>query len=131
MRNAMRAPEILRTNTILYCRRWQATVAFYRDLPGLTIRHTTDWFVEFQVTGHSFVSIADAARATIPSTLGAGITLSWQVADLEGFHRHLNDHGAAPGAITTRWGARCFYFHDPEGHRLEAWAPGTDKEVHR
>lgn len=127
----MRFAQVRRTNTILYCRRWAETVQFYRDVLGLTVRHTTDWFVEFQVAGQSFVSIADAARTTIPAAQGAGITLSWQVVDLEGFHRHLSDHGAAPSAITTRWRARCFYFHDPEGHRLEAWTPGAEKEFQR
>ncbi|MFZ1982824.1 MAG: VOC family protein, partial [Desulfatitalea sp.] len=101
----MRFAQVRRTNTILYCRRWAETVQFYRDVLGLTVRHTTDWFVEFQVAGQSFVSIADAARTTIPAAQGAGITLSWQVVDLEGFHRHLSDHGAAPSAITTRWRA--------------------------
>ena len=83
-----------------------------------------EWFVEFRLAPGTFVSIADAARATIAPAAGAGITLSWQVADVDGFHRHLVDSGVTAGPIAMRWGARCFYFHDPEGHRLEAWADG-------
>lgn len=116
--------EVRRTNTILYCRRWAETVGFYRDvleLPGIAL---SEWFVEFRLTAGSFVSVADAARVTIPAASGAGITLSWQVADVEAFRRFLLDKGVAAGAIARRWGARCFYFHDPEGHRLEAWAAG-------
>ena len=115
--------EVRRTNTILYCRRWTETVQFYRDVLGLAGHWLSEWFVEFRLTADSFVSIADAARATISPAGGAGITLSWQVADVEDFQRFLLDKGVAPGAITTRWGGRCFYFHDPEGHRLEAWGP--------
>lgn len=116
--------QVHRANTILYCRRWAETVRFYRDLLGLSAQPLSEWLVEFRLTADSFLGIADAARATIAPAGGAGITLSWQVADVAVFHRHLSDKGVAPGPITDRWGARCFYFHDPEGHRLEAWAAG-------
>ena len=120
----MTAMEMRRTNTILYCRRWAETVVFYRDVLGLSGKALSEWFVEFRLNANSYVSIADAARATIPPAAGAGITLSWQVADVAALRRFLLDKGVAAGAITRRWGARCFYFHDPEGHRLEAWAAG-------
>jgi len=120
----MTAMQVRRTNTILYCRRWAETVQFYRDVLGLTGHWLSEWFLEFRLTADSFVSIADAARATIAPAGGAGLTLSWQVADVEGFHRYLLDKGVAAEPIATRWGGRCFYFHDPEGHRLEAWADG-------
>ncbi|KJS31182.1 MAG: hypothetical protein VR64_12605 [Desulfatitalea sp. BRH_c12] len=112
---------VRRTNTILYCRHWRETVAFYRDVLGLTVAHTTDWLVEFRLTADSFVSIAEAARTTIASAEGAGITLSLQVDDLDGLHRHLAEADGRPGPMQAKWGARVFYFHDPEGHRLEAW----------
>jgi catechol 2,3-dioxygenase-like lactoylglutathione lyase family enzyme len=112
---------VRRTNTILYCRHWRETVAFFRDVLGLTVAHTTDWLVEFRLTADSFVSIAEAARTTIASAEGAGITLSLQVDDLDGLHRHLAEADGRPGPIQPKWGARVFYFHDPEGHRLEAW----------
>ena len=120
----MGALEVRRTNTILYCHRWTETVQFYRDVLGLAGHWLSEWFVEFRLAPGTFVSIADAARATIAPAAGAGITLSWQVADVEGFQRYLVDSGVTAGPITNRWGARCFYFHDPEGHRLEAWADG-------
>ncbi|RJQ65905.1 MAG: VOC family protein [Desulfobacteraceae bacterium] len=110
------------TNTILYCRNWQATVRFYREVLGLAVHHALDWFVEFQVTPDSFISVADAARATIAGAQGQGLTLAWQVDELDALHRHLMEAGVAVGPIHSRWGARVFYFHDPEGHRLEAWS---------
>lgn len=113
---------VQRTNTILYCRNWPATVSFYRDVLGLLVHHATDWIVEFQVTGDSFVSIADAARTTIDSAAGAGLTLAWQVPDAAAAHRHLKERSIAIGPIETRWGAIVFYFHDPEGHRIELWS---------
>lgn len=114
---------VYRTNTILYCRRWQETVEFYRDVLGMTVHHAEDWFVEFQVTNESFLSVAEAARATIDSSGGRGLTLSWQVDHLERVHRHLFEQGVDVGPVRAKWGARVFYFSDPEGHRIELWAP--------
>jgi catechol 2,3-dioxygenase-like lactoylglutathione lyase family enzyme len=119
----MAALEVRRVNTILYCRRWTETVAFYRDVLGLAAHWLSEWFVEFPLAPGSFVSIADAARATIAPAAGAGFTLSLQVSDVVDFRRYLLDKGVAADPIANRWGAHCFYFHDPEGHRLEAWTP--------
>ena len=71
--------SIERTNTVLYCERWLETVAFYRTVLGLGVAFENDWFVEFQLTSSSFLSIADASRATIGAVEGQGVTLTWQV----------------------------------------------------
>jgi predicted enzyme related to lactoylglutathione lyase len=34
----------------------------------------------------------------------------------------LKDNGIAVGPIKEVWGARVFYFYDPEGDRLEVWS---------
>ena len=114
--------ELKRSNTILYCAAWAATVAFYRDQIGLPITHRNDWFVEFQLGVESFLSVADQARATINSSHGAGITLSWQVDDIAAAQRELQAAGIESSPIKPRWGAQVLYFHDPEGHRIELWA---------
>jgi catechol 2,3-dioxygenase-like lactoylglutathione lyase family enzyme len=117
----MTTTGIARANTILYCRHWQKTVEFYRDILGLTSRRFSDWMVEFELTGTSFISIADAARATVGASGGDGITLSWQVQDPDALRGRLAVLNVTAGPIQNRWGSRFFYFHDPEGHRLEAW----------
>ncbi|MFZ7126763.1 MAG: VOC family protein [Desulfobacterales bacterium] len=111
-----------RTNTILYCRRWHETVRFYREVLELSARLEKDWFVEFHLSGPAHLSIADAARATVPSSGGDGITLSWQVNDLDAAWHRLKEKGVDVGGIRKRWGARVFYFRDPEGHRIEFWS---------
>ncbi len=118
----MAALKIHRTNTILYCRQWQATVGFYKEQLGLRINQATNWFVEFQLAENQFVSIADAAKSTIVPADGNGITLSWQVGDLTSAHRELNRRGIAVSPILPKWGARVCYFHDPEGNRIELWS---------
>lgn len=112
---------IQRTNTILYCAQWAATVTFYREQLGLPITHATDWFIEFQLGEQAFLSIADSTRATIQPADGAGITLSWQVTEIVLIQQRLNTLGIATTPLKKKWGAQVLYFHDPEGHRLELW----------
>ena len=117
--------QVQRANTVLYCARWNATVAFYRDVLGLTVTFANDWFVEFRLGESAFVSIADALRATIESANGHGITLTWQVADIDAARALLSERGVDATPIRPRWGARVCYLHDPEGHRIELWTPGS------
>ncbi len=119
--------QLRRTNTILYCRNWEATAAFYRDTLGLPTSFANDWFVEFVLhddADHAgaHLSVADAARASIAAVAGQGITLTWQVDDLPAARGELEAAGVAVTPIKRRWGKWVCYCHDPEGHRIELWA---------
>lgn len=114
--------EIGRANTILYCTSWTQTVGYYRNTLGLPVSYENDWFVEFGLGHGSHVSIANADRATVAAAGGAGITLSWQVADIEQAHHAMLERGARPGALHHRWGVTAFHLHDPDDHRIELWA---------
>lgn len=116
------ALRIERTNTILYCDGFAEAVEFYRDLFGFDVTFANDWFTEFMLGDGSHLSIADASRATISPARGAGITLSWQVADIDAAHHDLVARGAQPDPVHQRWGAAAFHVRDPEGHRIELWA---------
>ena len=118
--------QIERTNTILYCQKWLETVGFYRDIFAFPITYQTDWFVEFQLTDHIYLSVADERRASIHSVDGQGITLSWQIPNLESVHADLLDQNVTVSPIHPKWGASVFYLHDPEGHRIELWQPKVD-----
>lgn len=111
-----------RTNTILYCRHWLSTVVFYRDVLKLTVSHETSWLVEFRLSDKSYLSIADTQRATIEDAGGRGVTLSFQVQNLEGIRVQLQSAGIETSSVRRVWGARAFYIRDPEGHRIEIWA---------
>jgi predicted enzyme related to lactoylglutathione lyase len=117
-----------RTNTVLYCERWTETVAFYQSVLRLSIAFHNDWFVEFQLTPSSFLSIADTSRATVAAVRGQGITLTWQVSDLDHARNVLKASGIDVTDIRRRWGANVFYCHDPEGHRIELWSNETRRE---
>ena len=80
-------------NTILYCKKWQETVDFYKNHLKLPITHDSDWFIEFRLTETAHLSVADERRASIKSSGGAGITLALQVEDIAGAWQFLCDSG--------------------------------------
>ena len=114
---------VQRTNTILYCERWDATVAFYSDIFKFSITFQNDWFVEFKVADNSYLSIANQQRASINSVDGDGITLSWQVQDIRATYQYLAEQAIPIGDIKQKWGALTVFLHDPDGHRIELWQP--------
>lgn len=112
------------SNTILYCGRWGETVDFYRGVLGLAVSVEKDWFVEFQLTETSFVSVADARRASIDTSAGQGLTLALQVDDVDAMHARLAEAGVEVEPVKSHpWGALSFFCRDPEGYRLEFWQP--------
>lgn len=118
----MSAGGFKRINTILYCRNWKTTVRFYRDVLNLAINHETEWLVEFQLINNTYLSIAKAASTSIQSSNGDGITISFQVENVDVAHRQLREFGIKTGPIKPIWDARTFYIFDPEGHRIELWS---------
>jgi len=119
-------PPAEQTNTILYCDQWSETVVFYEKRLGLPVSYRSNWFVEFALSETGRVSVVDASRATVKSAAGKGITLSLQMKDIESVWRFLRDAGITPTPIKDHpMQARVFYFFDPEGHRIEIWAPSS------
>jgi predicted enzyme related to lactoylglutathione lyase len=117
-------PLIKKTNTILYCNRWEVTVAFYRDCLGLDVAFQNEWLVEFSLTQTSFLSVADQSRTTMSSDDGKGITLSFQIDDIKAVHRAFTSGGLAPTDIRSQvMGGDVFFLFDPEGTRIEFWCP--------
>ncbi|MCL4270685.1 MAG: VOC family protein [Anaerolineales bacterium] len=108
-------------NTILYCRNWQATVAFYRDGIKLLVLSSNEWFVEFKLNEAARLSVADEARTTVKSGDGKGITISLQVADVVQVQTELTQAGISSTPIKEVWGSKAVYVRDPEGNRLEFW----------
>ena len=114
--------KIKSTNTILYCKKWEETVEFYRTGLKLLELSSNEWFVEFKLNEMSRLSVANEARTSIDSSSGKGITVSLQVADIEQTRNELIEAGVTPTPIKEVWGAKTIYLHDPEGNRLEFWS---------
>jgi len=113
--------KIKAANTILYCDRWEETVAFYRDGLRLLIISHTDWFVEFKLNESARLSVANAARTSVKSGGGRGITISMQINEMEPLQAELAAAGIVTSPIKEVWGSKALYVHDPEGNRLEFW----------
>ncbi|MDX1514395.1 MAG: VOC family protein [Gammaproteobacteria bacterium] len=115
--------KVRTANTILYCARWRECVKFYREGLELAVNFENEWFVEFVLNNATRISIADAARTSIESAGGRGITVTLEVANLEAAHRMVEGRGLVPGPIHRHpWGADVFYLVDPDGHRIEFWS---------
>lgn len=113
--------KIKAANTILYCKKWEETVAFYRDGLKLLIISSNDWFVEFKLNEQSRLSVANEARTSVKSGDGKGITISLQVVDMEQAQAELMEAGIATTSIKEVWGSQVMFIHDLEGSRLEFW----------
>ena len=115
---------LITTNTIFYCKEWEKTVQFYRDQLQLPVHFSTDWFVEFQLSAASRLSIADERRSSIKSCGGKGVTLALEVEDIEAMRIYMEKVGLKPSVISKRpRDARVFHLFDPEGHRIAIWPP--------
>ena len=113
--------KVKAANTILYCKKWDETVAFYRYVLKLPIISSNDWFVEFKLNEMSRLSVANEARTSIDSGDGKGITISLQIVDIEQMQADLLNAGITSTPIKEVWGAKTIYIRDPEGNRLEFW----------
>ncbi len=116
--------KIKAVNTILYCKKWQETIAFYKDGLKLLVISSNEWFVEFKLNEMSRLSVADETRTSIKSGDGRGITISLQVSDIEQTRAELMDAGIIPTPIKEVWDSKAIYVRDPEGNGLEFWAGG-------
>ncbi|TKB06396.1 VOC family protein [Desulforhopalus sp. IMCC35007] len=114
--------QIKTSNTILYCRKWKETVSFYRDVLKLDLHFVNDWFVEFSLNSGARLSIANEESASIKSCSGNGITICFQIDDIQIMHTCLMNLRVNPTQIKVIWGSKAFYVYDPEGNRIEFWS---------
>ena len=120
--------NLITTNIIFYCKKWEKTVRFYKDRLNLPVNFANDWFVEFNLTATSRLSIADEKRASIKSGEGQGVTLSLEVKDIEAVQEYTQKIGLNPTVIWKHpWDARVFHLFDPEGHRIEIWQSSVNQ----
>jgi len=117
-------------STILYCRKFEETVAFYRKRIGLKVTAAKSWFVEFELNEAARLSIADAGRASVGAIGGRGVTITLKVDDIGTLRTRLIGENLDPGPVKDHpWGARVFHIRDPEGNRIEFWMHNRDPMV--
>jgi predicted enzyme related to lactoylglutathione lyase len=110
-------------NTILYCKQWEDTVRFYKEVLKLEVCFSNAWFVEFCLNDGARLSVANEKSATIQSNQGKGITLGFEVEDIQSMLTAVRGFDIPASPIKELWGAQVFYIHDPEETRIEFWSP--------
>ena len=110
--------KIKAANTILYCKKWRETVAFYQDGLKLLAISSNEWFVEFELNEMSRLSVADETRTSIKSGDGKGITISLQVSDIEQTHAELLGVGITLTPIKEVRGQKQFTYVTPKETNL-------------
>ncbi len=119
----IRMTSVIRTsNIVLYCKKWKATVAFYKNTLELQVNFSNEWFVEFILNDTARLSVANEEKSSIESSGGKGITISLKVDDIETVHSCMMESGRNPTQIKNLWESRQFYIYDPEGNRIEFWS---------
>lgn len=113
-------------HTVLFCLKWDACVAFYRDVLGFEVVDEKPGFMEFEVTADSRIGLI---RATGNKSLAGNASqpvLSFRVENAELTHRTLSARGASATAMRKHpWGAYLFELRDPDERRLEFWTQKT------
>ena len=108
-----------------------ASIAFYRDVLGLELAHTTDdhsaAFFWVGSRGHTMLGLWTAGAA--PQKLTAHVAFAARLEDVLALPRHLARAGITPldfdgrpaeTAVVLCWmPAASVYFRDPDGHLLE------------
>ncbi|MEW6441737.1 MAG: VOC family protein [bacterium] len=111
-------------HTVLYCRKWAASVSFYRDVLGLTVSFENPLFVELRAASEARIGLLDASRTRYPDVEPKGVLLSFRVADVDKAHAWLRTKAVRLSDVKEHpWGARLFELEDPDGRRIELWAP--------
>lgn len=105
-------------HAVLFCRKWDACVSFYRDVLGFETVDARQGFIEVQVTPESRIGLIRHAE----EKRNDSFLLTFRVVDLDGIHAFLSERCSSVSEIKRHsWGADLFELRDPEGRRLEFW----------
>lgn len=115
---------VLSFHTVLYCRKWQECIAFYRDVLGFPVVFENDLFVELETAPGARIGLLDAARSRRRNEAPAGFLLSFRVEDIHSTHDLLSARlSNLPKPARHPWGALLFELQDPDGRTVEFWSP--------
>ncbi len=109
-------------HAILYCRNWDACVAFYTGVLGFGVADSRNGFVEVQVNPASRIGLIRRPPESCPEDPAAAVVLTFLVEDLDGARAAVASRWGRVSTVRRHpWGARLFDLKDPDGRRLEVW----------
>jgi lactoylglutathione lyase len=110
---------------ILYAADLGRSIAFYRDLLGLTFKFERDGYAEFD-TGATKLGLFERSRlgdliGDAPDPGGPAGEVLFLVADVEAEAERLGAAGVEilTGPVDRPWGHRTVHLLDPDGHVIE------------
>jgi catechol 2,3-dioxygenase-like lactoylglutathione lyase family enzyme len=120
----MRPLSVDSFHTVLFCRKWDVCVNFYRDILGFAVVDEKPGFVEFQVAPGSRFGLLKSPENSALKKNNTSFILSFRVADAKEVHKILSGRCKGVTAVKRHsWGAHVFELRDPEERRLEFWTP--------
>jgi catechol 2,3-dioxygenase-like lactoylglutathione lyase family enzyme len=120
----MDPPAVTSFHAVLFCRKWDESVAFYRDILGFPVTDRKKGFMEFQVTPEARIGLLQEVRSPATNGRDGRFILSFRVPDILETHRQLQARCPDLPAVRKHpWGAWVFELTDPEQRRLEFWSP--------
>jgi catechol 2,3-dioxygenase-like lactoylglutathione lyase family enzyme len=124
------------SDTCILVRDLEASIAFYRERLGFTLKHRAPGFADFTGAGHTLAlwerrHIAEHTGVAVDLHASASLTVAVKMPDaatLDAAYAELSAKGVAfvrPPADYP-WNARCVCFAGPDGEvwELYAWLPG-------
>ncbi|HUN23770.1 MAG TPA: VOC family protein [Anaerolineales bacterium] len=120
---------MLSFNTLLYVENFAECLQFYRTLLQCEPRAHRTWMVEFLLgeryatLAGSALSLLDVAHSRQKASRLGGLTLVWQVADIQAQVQRLRLAGIVvpEPQLNAKWQALSVFFADPDGNRVELW----------
>jgi lactoylglutathione lyase len=112
-----------RTGIILFTERFEAAIAFYREVLGLPVEEEQADLVRFGFGGaYLMVERGGAGRPEGKSRAENPVTLRFNVADFDRAVKRLAEKGVAADIRHWDWGTTA-HFLDPDGTRIEVRDP--------
>ena len=119
------------TTIRVLARRFDETVAFYRDVMGIPIRADAGVYVAFDAGGFELGiygrdMMADIVDSIVrePAANGDGLLINLEVDDLETAMTRLTEKGVTfetEAHAQPDWGMRVVHLRDPEGNLIEMY----------
>jgi predicted enzyme related to lactoylglutathione lyase len=109
----------------LYVKNMERAKAFYEDVLGLTLEGDHDWVETTFPGGTRFALHLSHEGAAEPSS--SGIHVDFEVPDIDAAAERLRAAGVEVGEIHRQPYGSFFTFVDPEGYRLELFAPAAER----
>jgi len=110
-------------HTILYCRKWEECISFYRDILGFPVVFDNNILAEVEPAPNVRIGLMNVSRTKKNVTAPETIVLSFRLTNIEKAYGLLREKcKVAVERKGHHWGAQVVELRDPEGRLIEFWS---------